>query len=51
MDDGENARPGWGVWGGVFFVFWGGKIEWSMTSRWTLPPMTMSMPLAMTPKT
>ena len=22
MDDGEDARPGWGVWGGVFLYFW-----------------------------
>ncbi len=26
-DDGEAARPGWSVWGGVFFLFWGGKLN------------------------
>ena len=24
-DDGEDARPGWRVWGGVFFLFWGSE--------------------------
>ncbi len=23
-DDGEDARPGWSEWGGVFFLFQGG---------------------------
>ncbi len=26
-DDGEDARPGWSVWGGVFFFFRGGKLN------------------------
>ncbi len=26
-DDGEDARPGWSVWGGVFFLFQGGKLN------------------------
>ncbi len=26
-DDGEDARLGWSVWGGVFFLFWGGKLN------------------------
>ncbi len=26
-DDGEDARPGWSVWGGVFFLFRGGKLN------------------------
>jgi hypothetical protein len=26
-DDGEDARMGWSVWGGVFFLFWGGKLN------------------------
>ncbi len=26
-DDGEDARPGWSVWGGVFFLFWGGQLN------------------------
>ncbi len=26
-DDGEDARPGWSVWGGVFFSFWGGELN------------------------
>jgi hypothetical protein len=26
-DDGEDARPGWGVWGGVFFLFRGGELN------------------------
>ena len=25
--DGEDARPGWSVWVGVFFLFWGGKLN------------------------
>ncbi len=27
MDDGGDARLGWSVWGGCFFVFWGGKLN------------------------
>jgi hypothetical protein len=27
MDDGEDVRPGWSVWGGVLFLFWGGKLN------------------------
>ncbi len=26
MDDGEDAQPGWGVWGGVFLYF--GAANW-----------------------
>ncbi len=26
-DDGEDARPGWSVWGGVFFLFRGGELN------------------------
>ncbi len=26
-DDGEDAQPGWSVWGGVFFLFWGGELN------------------------
>ncbi len=25
-DYGEDAWPGWSVWGGVFFLFWGGEL-------------------------
>jgi hypothetical protein len=26
-DDGEDALPGWRVWGGVFFLFRGGELN------------------------
>ncbi len=26
-DDGEDARPKWSVWGGMFFLFRGGKLN------------------------
>ncbi len=26
-DDGEDAQPGWSIWGGVFLLFWGSKLN------------------------
>jgi hypothetical protein len=26
-DDREDAPPGWSVWGGLFFLFWGGELN------------------------